>query len=976
MNWIYQSSTRSINPTPTTRSVGLLLALLLLCGLGLPGAVRADDVMLAPLDDAYVEDLYPNSNFGLHSDLYVGDENYNEPPATCRSYFKFDLGALPPGSMIMSAELMVRSWGVGPNPPIVVNAHTLEDDAWNEATITWANAPTSLSPYPEDIQVVDDTATWYMWFVAMGVETEYLGDGIFSVVLKTDPEGTSHSWCGLHSKESSGTEFDPYLHIDYIPGPEAPLTDWQNLIGVEESDAEWGDFDGDNDLDLALCGISDSGRITRTYENQAGTLVLRQDLAGIQNVGSGCMAWGDYDNDGDLDLAMAGTADSGLIARIYSNDGAGNLTHDSAQALTGVSQASLAWGDVDLDGDLDLVISGMTDTAESAILYENDPPGTLTADTGTILTGSRAGSVDWADWDGDGDPDLLISGYDGTDRRVTFYENDPVGTLTDDGDHGLPGGNLTDAAWGDYDADGDLDLAYTGESGTGGPRFAHIYQNNGSGGLTLVASPLSIYRSSCAWGDLDNDGDLDIAFFGYTGSWITTAIYEYDAGNFNQLLYNNLPDMKEGSLSWADVDDDGDLDFFITGAAFSQKYARLYRNDGTTANTAPAAPTVYTGTQAQFPNGLHLTWSGATDAATPATGLYYNLRVGTTPGTDDVVPGTYGSPLMGNVGQTTDILLRLPPATYYWNVRTIDSGFMASDWGPDQVSAPLNIVVTEIDPCDDAFVESTNPATPFGAAMPQYLYAGDRLGIPGTIDRTYLKFQLTSVPPDSVVMAELHIHRFGGGGSPLYVSAWKEGIDNWDENTITWSNAPTMFSPQPTSTLRVDQAGWCIFDVTQDVITEGQVDGVLTEVLRISTPPEGTPMFLSEFWSDECATTQLRPFLKVWYRGQSMAVEQDDPSTSQLAVRLQLLEPNAPNPFNPSTSIGYTIPRAGHVRLTVFDLNGRLVHRLVDTAQGAGHYTVDWDGRDDAGHLLGPGIYLARVTVGPWQDAGKVILNR
>jgi hypothetical protein len=335
-----------------------------------------------------------------------------------------------------------------------------------------------------------------------------------------------------------------------------------------------------------------------------------------------------------------------------------------------------------------------------------------------------------------------------------------------------------------------------------------------------------------------------------------------------------------------------------------------------------------------------------------------------------VVSGTYASPLMGNCGQATTIGLSVPAGTYYWSVRSIDSGFMPSSWAPEQQCEIQDIDFIVIDPSDDAFVESSNPGTPFGATMPQFLYAGDRTGIPGNIDRTYLKFHLAGVPVGSVVLAELHIHRFGGGGSPQFVEVCKEGIDNWDENTITWANAPVMFSP-PTSVARVDQAGWCIYDVTIDVQVEAQVDGVLTEVLRINTPPEGTPLFLSEFYSKEYQTTQLRPFLKVWYLS-STAVE--EPAPVQPVIGAQLLEPNAPNPFNPSTTIHYTIPADGPVRLAVYDLSGRLVHRLVDGPQLAGRHAAEWDGRDASGRSLGSGVFFYRLETGAVTETRKMTM--
>ncbi len=471
---------------------------------------------------------------------------------------------------------------------------------------------------------------------------------------------------------------------------------WQSLTGVDLSNGCWGDFDGDGDLDLVISGLGDSGRLTHTYENVGGLLVTHQtDLPGIVNESSNCLAWGDYDGDGDLDLAMAGMSDTGRIARVYENDGNGHLTWDMGQVLAGVEVASVAWGDVDNDGDLDLVVKGSDGPAHGlSTLYRNDPTGTLTPDASTSLLGLYSGAAEWADWDGDGDVDLLLTGSAGTTRHTVFYKNDPVGTLTNDGNHGLPGLYLSDAAWGDYDADGDLDLAVTGETAFAGPVTTRIYRNGGTGDMTLAADLWSCYRSSCAWGDYDNDGDLDAAICGYNGVRKDTIIYEKTGGGFVE-AFTFFPEVDDGSLSWADVDQDGALDFFVTGRTWSQSFAALFRNEGGPANRPPSAPTALSCELS--PGAVRLSWAGASDPETPAAGLYYCLRVGSAPGAHDIVSGTYGTPLMGNVGQMTELTLNVAGSDYYWSARAIDSGFMPSPWSPEQVCGTTPVELASFD---------------------------------------------------------------------------------------------------------------------------------------------------------------------------------------------------------------------------------------------------------------------------------------
>jgi hypothetical protein len=100
-------------------------------------------------------------------------------------------------------------------------------------------------------------------------------------------------------------------------------------------------------------------------------------LTGVQN---SSIAWADYDNDGDLDLALTGLHyESGTwsrISKIYKNSGYPNYELSESQTLTGVEYGSLAWGDYDNDGDVDLALCGDDGTNKRFLIYRNDS-GTL-----------------------------------------------------------------------------------------------------------------------------------------------------------------------------------------------------------------------------------------------------------------------------------------------------------------------------------------------------------------------------------------------------------------------------------------------------------------------------------------------------------------------------------------------------------------------------------------------------------------------
>ena len=165
----------------------------------------------------------------------------------------------------------------------------------------------------------------------------------------------------------------------------------------------WGDFDRDGRLDLALAGSKPGGstlcEVWRSLGGGAYTNV-NANLPGFQ---AGGLAWADMDRDGDLDLALAANA----FTQIRRNDGNGVFTDIQAglPALGGSGQVDLAWGDYDQDGDPDLVVAGNF----WMDIHENKGGG-IFAKLRVILPRYRSASVAWGDYDRDGDLDLAVSG--------------------------------------------------------------------------------------------------------------------------------------------------------------------------------------------------------------------------------------------------------------------------------------------------------------------------------------------------------------------------------------------------------------------------------------------------------------------------------------------------------------------------------------------------------------------------------------
>jgi uncharacterized repeat protein (TIGR01451 family) len=343
------------------------------------------------------------------------------------------------------------------------------------------------------------------------------------------------------------------------------------LAGVADGALAWGDYDNDGDLDILLTGWK-SWRVSKLYRNDGGG-AFTSIAAGLPAVFWSAVAWGDVDNDGDLDILLTGSTSGGRVSNVYRNDGAGSFS-DIAAGLPGVYLGSVAWGDYNNDGDLDILLAGQAEGGPVAEVYRNDGAGTFTdIDAGLDPSGSI--SVAWGDYNNDGKLDILFGG--GTSE---VYRNDGAGTFTDI-DAGLPSVGEPSAAWGDYDSDGDLDILLTGS--TVAPScLSNLYRNDGGGTFTDIAAGLTgVCDGDGAWGDYDNDGDLDLLLTGETVSdnEVTELFRNDGASGFAALSGTGLAKVTRSSAAWGDYDNDGDLDVLVSGATGSGFLSAVYRND-------------------------------------------------------------------------------------------------------------------------------------------------------------------------------------------------------------------------------------------------------------------------------------------------------------------------------------------------------------------------------------------------------------
>ncbi len=376
--------------------------------------------------------------------------------------------------------------------------------------------------------------------------------------------------------------------------------------GGASRSVNWVDYDNDGYLDLFVSNGLEGGQNNFLYHNNHDGTFTKITTGPLVtgHAPSDGSSWGDYDNDGDLDAVVVAWYDSSNA--FFQNNGGGAFTQILSGPIVndrGYSE-TCTWGDYDNDGYLDLYVSNSGAPSVGGpkvnFLYHNNHDGTFTKmTTGTVVADAfYSRGATWVDYDNDGDVDLFVVNERG--QNNTLYKNMlretgtatftkiTVGSIVNDG------GNSMSASWGDADNDGDLDVFVA--NGWPASSLSLFYLNNGDGTFAKVLNDTIVKSSDfymgSVWADFDNDGDLDL--------FVTTAYGPSASRNF---LYKNKL-IETGTLSferigvgdivndlgnsygcaWGDYDRDGDLDLFVAKTLNENENNALYRNDNNNGN--------------------------------------------------------------------------------------------------------------------------------------------------------------------------------------------------------------------------------------------------------------------------------------------------------------------------------------------------------------------------------------------------------
>jgi hypothetical protein len=715
-----------------------------------------------------------------------------------------------------------------------------------------------------------------------------------------------------------------------------------DLAGVGEGftgggpSASIADVNGDGAPDLLVTGDTnafDSGGRTATLYLQQPDGSFNPAEAGLVGVDNSSSSIADVDGDGDQDLLITGEdVDFQASATLYLQQPNGSFSPADA-GLTGVDFGpSSPIADIDGDGDRDILITGFDPRlGGSATIYLQGPGGTFSpAQAG--LTGVSSSSSSIADVDGDGDQDLLITGNDFSTflLTATLYLQGEDGSFTP-AEAGLEGVREGSSSIDDIDGDGDLDLLITGFSEFGPSATIYLQQEDGTF-LPAAAGLEGVGSSSHSVADADGDGDLDLLLIGFTETddQSATLYLQEPTGTFTP-IETGLINVLDGSASFSDIDGDGDPDPLVTGAASITNggtnrllvipTATLYEN---LLDPAEAAVTrsVSSGASAQvFPgSGLEIRFSASTSGGGPVRVVKYGVPPSQ----------TFGLPSGENISQYRFVI----------------------DAGPNlQIGNDTEL----------RFDVSTLAGTPDPGNIDVYRRNPPGPGVYGTNPGSSI---FSQVSPDDVIYDE------GENVLSVVVDAFSEFVFTSDTNPLPVELADFRATGESETVT-----------LTWQTLSETNNDRFEIERLEEGGGTEGTSAAwsvvgtvagagtTSEPQSYRFTDTEL-PYVadRLTYRLRQVDTDGAASLTKEVTVHRNLrtveLLPPFPNPVRQTAIVRYATPRPMEVSLRLYDVLGRVVRTLAD-GRSDGRVETPTDLSD-----LSSGVYFLRL------EAGNTVMTR
>jgi len=363
-------------------------------------------------------------------------------------------------------------------------------------------------------------------------------------------------------------------------------------VATHEGDSRsvnWVDVNNDGLLDLFISNGPSGGQSNRLYLNSGDgnfTAVTTGDIVSDGEPSDGA-TFADIDNDGDLDAFVVNWYNANNM--LFVNDGSGSFTRVTDGQIVndhGYSETA-SFGDYNNDGLVDLYVTNSSGNKRNFLYKNNGANGFQKITTGGMVTDNGVSrNINWTDINNDGMLDIFVTNEELEHENLYLNDGNEVFTAVTTGDLVNAGENTMSSSWADYDNDGDMDVLLTNFNG-----FNQLYRNDGDMNFTLITTDtigLSLaYSFSGAWSDIDNDGDLDLfvtnAFL--QGALLNNFLY---INNGDGTFSRNNTDPVTLAQSWSygaafgDCDNDGFQDLAVATCRFdgADPANLIYHNNG------------------------------------------------------------------------------------------------------------------------------------------------------------------------------------------------------------------------------------------------------------------------------------------------------------------------------------------------------------------------------------------------------------
>jgi uncharacterized protein (TIGR02145 family) len=502
-------------------------------------------------------------------------------------------------------------------------------------------------------------------------------------VLKDAPVGLLYWSVQSIDKTMKSSGFASFQSLEVKP-PFSENTIGDALTDLNIRGSTFIDINNDGLLDILASGSFDAGLIPdpqlHCFLNQGNNTFISGTISGSKLNGKimPCNLNGDAYMDALLygeDYIPTGTDhEYNRELKVYAliNNGTNGFTVSTGDFADIIARA-VAFADFDNDGDEDILLFGYKNDTVGTYLFKKVTQGYSVQDLGFWLA-SQSYVVFAGDIDNDQDIDVAYN-------NSILENNSGFFTVRDI----FPLKSVMSMDWGDFDNDGDLDAVFCGQD-TVDNYVVQIYRNSGDLNFSEVKIKLQAFSSGgyVRWLDFNNDGLLDLATSGNAGG---SKMFIYLNQGNDSFEENQFADYS--CFDWGDSDNDGDLDIL------SDK--TLYVSNGDWSNDAPPAPTGLTSRLEGF--DVVLSWDKAFDEQSGSS-LSYNIKVGSDRGKYDIMQvltaagGQLRIPRIGNVQTNTSWRLKdLPVGEYYWTVQAVDYAFKGGPWAEESSFTLGNVFV-------------------------------------------------------------------------------------------------------------------------------------------------------------------------------------------------------------------------------------------------------------------------------------------